>query len=108
MTCLASIYRRQGITLETDEDWAAYEKHKAARKAKNVANAREVLQRNSIKWHELPTMDDRGVRFLVHVDETLSRVLPFWPEIGEWHDQLGDIHFGVRNLARYITGDPDA
>lgn len=110
MTCLASAYNRQGIRLESDEDWAKYEQHKAARRYQNVVNAREVLHRNRIIFEELGADGEKGQKFNVRYAgwPVSARSLPFWPEVGQWIDQNGMLHFGVRNLARYITSNPEA
>ena len=110
MTILAKIYERQGIPLETDEDWAKYEAHKVERRAKNVVNARDVLFRNCIAWDELGRVGtDQLVAFNVFCASQLNsdadRIIPYWPEIGKWIDLNGHIRFGIRNLARYIKGD---
>jgi hypothetical protein len=108
MTILAAIYRRQGLEIT---DWDSYEKHKASRKRQNVANAREVLMKNCVAFEELPFRVgiEQLVAFNVFkpmgntMDEDV--MLVFYPEIGKWMDLDLKIHFGVRNLARYITGD---
>lgn len=111
MTILARLYQRQGITFKTDEDWARYEAHKAERKATNVANARDVLFRNCIAWDELPNRvgKDQLVAFNVFFPSLYNgetdRIIAFYPEIGKWFDLDENVRFGVRNLARYITGD---
>jgi hypothetical protein len=109
MTVLAAIYRRQGLEIT---DWEKYEAHKAERKAQNVANAKDVLTKNCIAFEELPGRvgTDQLVAFNVfkpvgiRMDEDVQ--IPFYPEIGKWVDLDYNVHFGVRNLARYITGDP--
>lgn len=110
MTILAKLYQRQGLTLETEDDWAAYEVHKGERRAKNVANARDVLFRNCIAWDDMGRVGtDQLVAFNVFYPSTLNserdQIITYWPEIGKWIDLNGNIRFGVRNLARYIKGE---
>ena len=109
MTILAALYRRQGLEIT---DWEAYETHKAKRKAQNVANARDILTKNFIAFEELPHRV--GIEQLVafNVFKPMGNTMEedvmvmFYPEIGKWLDLDYKVHFGARNLARYITGDP--
>jgi hypothetical protein len=111
MVCLAALYNRQGLPLETPEQWAEYDRRRAERKERNVLNAREVLFRNAIPWDELGRVGrEQVVAFNVVmagslVDGSDDVILPFYPEIGKWFTAKGEPRFGVRNLARYITGD---
>ena len=108
MVILASIYNRQGIEIT---DWDAYEKHKAERRATNVANARAVLLKFGVPWEMLAHRvgNDQLIAFRVFKPTGVSMeqdiALAFYPEIGKWHDENGNTRFGVRNLAKYITGE---
>ena len=96
---------RGGKRPETSDEWEQYERDKVARRAKNVVNAREVLERNQIRYR-----DWGRVNLLVHfsVYDLSGSEFWFYPETGLWFciDNLQPEHrFGVRNLARHIKGD---
>jgi hypothetical protein len=92
---------RGGKRPETPEEWERYEADKKARRAKNVANAREVLARNNIEWYERPTFTQ--VEFRVE-DLDRKNSIRYYPETGAWLTYEGEQHFGVRNLVRHIKG----
>lgn len=100
MTTLLTIYRRQGVEVE---DWSAYESHKTERKAQNVENARDVLRKNQIGWSEVPHRigKDQLIAFIV---ANGSSAITLYPEVGKYYLADGKERYGVRKLARYITG----
>lgn len=99
------IHSRGGKHPETDEEWTAYEKAKLERRAKNVANAREILTRNSIDYIDLGRDGNSETLFTIYQGNIF---LFYLPETGAWWNQAGDQkeqHFGARNLVKYLKGE---
>lgn len=96
MTTVRDMVNR-GIIPEpkTNEDWVAA---RAAKRAKNVANAREVLKENSIRFCE--SIENGQVKF----DVLFSSVefLPFFPEEGKWYQTDFVVRYGLRKLVKLI------
>jgi hypothetical protein len=95
---------RGGKRPETPEEWERYEADKLARRAKNVANAREVLDRNRIRYCDYGRVN-KLVHFVIFHD---AEELWFYPETGLWFNinyRQPEQHFGVRNLVRHIKGE---
>jgi hypothetical protein len=114
MTRLTDVYANQGLDRpKTEEDWSTYSKRKQDRRKRNVVAAREVLDRNQIRYQE----KEHGLFYLTL--ETI-RFIEYYPATGDWKvyipgDSGGDdVHsspillnsgFGVRNLVKYIKGE---
>lgn len=95
--------RRGDKRPETHDEWERYEADKVARKAKNVASAREILARNGITYRDYGAVNGR-VHFVI---PNGNEELWYWPETGLWFDinQLRHAeHFGCKNLVRHIKG----
>jgi hypothetical protein len=101
MTRIDKLYERQGMGApQSDEDWVAYAEQKLARRKRNVANAREVLERNQIQYDELePEL------FIIHQPHGF---VEYFPATGTWRvmSKTTIIHtgFGVRNLVKHLKG----
>jgi hypothetical protein len=99
------IAARGGKHPETDAEWDKYEADKAARRAKNVANAREILNRNRIDYTDLGPDGNSETLFTIHQGNIF---LFYLPETGAWWDQAADRkeqRFGCRNLVKYLKGE---
>lgn len=103
MSTIREIQARQGIpTPKSDADWKKYREDKALRRAKNVVNAREVLDRNGV--HYVEGKDHDGL-VLFTIVEPGTDFIYYRPEEGRWNSTLDiRVHFGVRNLVRYLKG----
>lgn len=90
MTSIASIYRHRGLEFDPDQ----YDQMKAERRARNVANAKEVLTKNQIEFVVTGSGPD-GVA--MRVGE-----IAYWPEVGRWILKGGSVRYGLRNLVKYL------
>lgn len=101
MTTVQTIRERQGLGKLTPEE---YHQERAARRAKNVANAREILARNGIEFREQDSIFTNGsrIRFIISLNFGIER--SYYPETGEWYDLNQNAHFGCRNLVKYLKG----
>lgn len=101
MTTLLSIRARQGIPApQTPDEWDAYEKMKAERREKNVANAVDILGKHGIIYAERRRWPER--EWVVNAGGIL---VFYYPERGIWYDYSGVRHFGCRNLAKFCLGE---
>jgi len=103
MTTIASIRARQGIAPPiTEQQRAEYEQAKAARRAKNVVNAREILDRNGVQYLEIEMSPSNTENLTVCFR---MRDVHYFPETGLWLDVNCERHFGCRNLVRHLKGE---
>jgi hypothetical protein len=92
---------RGGKRPETADEWNQYEADKAARRANNVVNAKEVLDRNEVAYIQLTVRPEVLLRIALSTGECVH----YYPERGLWYSgNKGEQHFGVRNLVRHIKG----
>lgn len=101
MTSIAKLYRAQGLSPPSDGELA---KLREAKRAKNVANAEEVLERNCIGYTKI-RHPEHEIEFEVRYKN--GRLIRYWPETGAWIDTKLDkppTKFGVRNLVIYLKG----
>lgn len=84
---------------KTAHERKAYRDEKAARRAKNVVNAREILARNGIEYQETQLQPD-GTLFVIHE----PRAIWYYPADGRWYAKGEPVHFGARNLVRFVNG----
>lgn len=92
--------KKQGIPApRTQAERVAYEAEKAERRLRNVVNAREILERNKIEYREsqLPCGDPVFV-----IDD--GGVITYYPADGRWYTSRRTVHFGCRNLVRFVKG----
>lgn len=99
MSALHEAKRRGLAAPRTREEKAAYEADKAARRLKNVVNAREILDRNGINYQETKLLP-AGTLFVIHAPKAIW----YYPEDGRWYAQGEPVHFGCRNLIRFLVG----
>ena len=101
MTTVQTIRERQGLGKLTPEE---YHQERAARRAKNVANAREIFARNGIDFHDWGEVNGR-THFSIF--RGLAEIW-YFPEEGIWFN-ISHIqpqrHYGCRNLVKYIKGE---
>lgn len=105
MTTVQTLRERQGLGRLSPEE---YHRERAARRAKNVANAREILARNGLDWDEIPLTSDAEIAFNVYLATPYGPIghkITYWPAIGTWLDFHDDTRYGCRNLVRYIKGE---
>lgn len=97
MTTVRSMVDR-GIIPEpqSNEDWVVA---RAAKRAKNVANAREVLVKNDLEYYE--RLESGQVVFGVRRESGCS--IEYWPEEGSWYAP-GCIQprYGLRKLVAFM------
>lgn len=102
MTTLLRVQEKLGKSRpQTDSEWEAYSADKKARRAKNVVNAREILDRNGIVYAE--SANDHGIMFRLCKAGSNS-VIWYYPEDGRWYVKGEPVHFGCRNLVRFLKG----
>lgn len=92
--------KKQGIPApRTQAERDAYKAEKAERRLRNVANAREILERNAVEFKETP-MPCGEPLFVIHVPRTIW----YYPADGRWYVCGEPVHFGARNLVRFVKG----
>jgi hypothetical protein len=100
MARLLDVLHRQGMEPQTDKEWEDYQKQKAERRAKNVANAVELLTRNEIRYMRTKDIDEGGLVLF-----TIGTI-KYYPEEGKWYDAAQDLYrFGLRNLVKHLKGE---
>lgn len=97
MTSIRRMFQNQGLDPPNAEDAAVFA---AQKRAKNVANAKEALERNGISFEQA-----FGNEFEVRYKN--GRLIRYWPETGAWIDTKLEVpatRFGLRNLVIYLRG----
>lgn len=92
---------RGGKRPSTEAEWSQYEADKKARRAKNVVNAKECLDRNGVVYK------DHGGRERLFTLSKGNEFIFYMPETGRWWVETTDkkaLRFGVRNLVLFING----
>lgn len=101
MTTVQTIRERQGLGRLSPEEYA---KAREDKRAQNVVNAREILQRNGVLYRDFGRCNG-NVHFVIKQgpDEFW-----YWPEEGLWLNialEQPERHFGCRNLVKHLKGE---